>query len=72
MVLAMLNDASIQEKYNEIYHKYLEQQIDDYDNFVRSRLAEYYINTTHETVDNIFFHITKVLEEKEIEDVSIL
>ena len=73
MALIMLDDASIKKKYIEIYYEYIEQLIDDYESFVKSRVAEYYLNTTHETIDDIFIRINEVLDEldeKGLEDIS--
>jgi hypothetical protein len=49
----MLDKKGIQEKYNELYKKFFDKQIDDFDAFIRSRIIEYCLNKFEESSDQI-------------------
>lgn len=66
----MLDNTAIQKKYAELSAKYEKRQIDDYDSFVRARMAEYYINTYHIPTDDVYVRIEEALSEPSVSDIA--
>ena len=49
----MIKKTDIQTEYNEFYEYYANQNIDDYETFIRSRVIEFFINNSQVASDNI-------------------
>jgi len=49
----MLSKDGIHAKYNELYQKFTDRSIDDFEIFIKSRVVEYCLNTFGETSDNV-------------------
>jgi len=59
-----IDSNEIRKKYNEFHRQYANQNIDDFDIFVRSRTAEYFINSTKRSeisMDEIFDMVNKAI-----------
>ena len=49
----MIQQAIINERHKEIYEKYADKHIDDYDVFVKTRVVEYFLNKSQDSADTI-------------------
>lgn len=49
----MLNESLIKSKFEELYEKYSNRSIDDYENFVLSRTIEHFFNTERLPIDEL-------------------
>lgn len=52
----------ILEKYGELHVKYCDMQIDDFENYIGSRLIEYIFNLYHADIDKIVDLVRDVIE----------
>lgn len=49
----MISAVEVIEKYNEFFRRYGNKRIDDYDTFIRSRVIEHFIPSSHTTIDEL-------------------
>jgi hypothetical protein len=68
--MKMITQETIIEKHSELSEHYALQQIDDFDVFVRTRVVEYFLNASHEAVDDILSWVDSALSNKEVLDDS--
>ena len=60
----MIAKTQILVKYNEIYNQYSDRCIDDYEVFIRSRVVEYFLNTSQIVSDELMQLIDDALLNK--------
>ena len=58
-----MEEKAILEKYAELCVDYGNKQLDDFENYVRSRLIEYIFNTSHEDIDCIVMSVRNAMGE---------
>ena len=61
----MIDEKTILEKYSELCVKYENNQIDDFETFIKSRLVEYILNTCHEDIDYTVELVNKIVEKED-------
>ena len=65
-----MDNISVRNKYDELYLKYAKRNIDDFDTFVRARVAEHYINTYHIPTDEVYVRIEEALCKPNAADIA--